>query len=94
MKKLVVIILFILLFLPTKQLNSWGFHAHKLINRYAVFTMPEELIGFFKKHINHLSERSEEHTSELQSQAYLVCRLLLEKKKKKKKKDNKIPSRK
>src|SRR5437763_11971250 len=30
--------------------------------------------------------RSEEHTSELQSPMYLVCRLLLEKKKKKKKK--------
>src|SRR2546425_6757195 len=30
-----------------------------------------------------LRERSEEHTSELQSLAYLVCRLLLEKKKKK-----------
>ena len=30
-------------------------------------------------------KRSEEHTSELQSQAYLVCRLLLEKKKKLKK---------
>src|SRR2546425_11627009 len=30
------------------------------------------------------SRRSEEHTSELQSLAYLVCRLLLEKKKKKK----------
>src|SRR2546425_9185854 len=29
------------------------------------------------------SPRSEEHTSELQSLAYLVCRLLLEKKKKK-----------
>src|SRR3712207_7074166 len=28
-------------------------------------------------------ERSEEHTSELQSRQYLVCRLLLEKKKKK-----------
>src|SRR2546425_2248811 len=28
-----------------------------------------------------LDERSEEHTSELQSLAYLVCRLLLEKKK-------------
>src|SRR3712207_7981280 len=28
------------------------------------------------------SERSEEHTSELQSRQYLVCRLLLEKKKK------------
>src|SRR5689334_23447238 len=31
------------------------------------------------------SPRSEEHTSELQSQFHLVCRLLLEKKKKKKK---------
>src|SRR5437764_4587252 len=31
-------------------------------------------------------QRSEEHTSELQSPMYLVCRLLLEKKKKKKKK--------
>src|SRR5437879_9948855 len=30
-------------------------------------------------------QRSEEHTSELQSPMYLVCRLLLEKKKKKKK---------
>ena len=31
---------------------------------------------------NFSNARSEEHTSELQSQAYLVCRLLLEKKKK------------
>src|SRR5258707_10127028 len=35
--------------------------------------MPAELIEY----------RSEEHTSELQSRQYLVCRLLLEKKKKK-----------
>src|SRR5688572_20052426 len=35
-----------------------------------------------------LEMRSEEHTSELQSQSNLVCRLLLEKKKKKKKKKN------
>src|SRR3712207_8864765 len=32
---------------------------------------------------NRLELRSEEHTSELQSRQYLVCRLLLEKKKKK-----------
>src|SRR2546422_8284487 len=32
----------------------------------------------------HFRERSEEHTSELQSRLHLVCRLLLEKKKKKK----------
>src|SRR2546425_3038398 len=30
---------------------------------------------------DHAQRRSEEHTSELQSLAYLVCRLLLEKKK-------------
>src|SRR5207253_8285817 len=33
-------------------------------------------------------ERSEEHTSELQSRGHLVCRLLLEKKKKKNKHPN------
>src|SRR3712207_8974473 len=32
--------------------------------------------------VERLSQRSEEHTSELQSRQYLVCRLLLEKKKK------------
>src|SRR5688572_32034255 len=36
-----------------------------------------------------VADRSEEHTSELQSQSNLVCRLLLEKKKKKKKKEKK-----
>src|SRR6266404_8650506 len=34
-------------------------------------------------YIDDIRRRSEEHTSELQSLAYLVCRLLLEKKKKK-----------
>src|SRR3712207_9420819 len=33
--------------------------------------------------VRRLLHRSEEHTSELQSRQYLVCRLLLEKKKKK-----------
>src|SRR5438270_12533899 len=36
--------------------------------------------------LRHDQRRSEEHTSELQSQSNLVCRLLLEKKKKKLKK--------
>src|SRR3989441_4844974 len=49
-------------------------------------------IGYFDRHQRALYQRfqwnfnwwqrSEEHTSELQSLAYLVCRLLLEKKKK------------
>src|SRR3712207_7305319 len=37
--------------------------------------------GGQRVHVRHV-ERSEEHTSELQSRQYLVCRLLLEKKKK------------
>src|SRR5688572_32362050 len=39
------------------------------------------------------NERSEEHTSELQSQSNLVCRLLLEKKKKKNKKHKTKPKK-
>src|SRR2546425_6267857 len=37
---------------------------------------------FLPTFIDNYGDRSEEHTSELQSLAYLVCRLLLEKKKK------------
>src|SRR5690348_17759626 len=39
--------------------------------------------------IRRLQDRSEEHTSELQSPVHLVCRLLLEKKKNKKQNINK-----
>src|SRR5256886_14965860 len=41
--------------------------------------IPGDLSG---KHVVIVDDRSEEHTSELQSQSNLVCRLLLEKKKK------------
>src|SRR3712207_7632280 len=34
------------------------------------------------REVEHATKRSEEHTSELQSRQYLVCRLLLEKKNK------------
>src|SRR5687767_15914641 len=40
------------------------------------------LFGFSMRPYMWTPQRSEEHTSELQSLAYLVCRLLLEKKKK------------
>src|SRR2546427_9381407 len=40
-----------------------------------------ELIEMRNANVQRLSARSEEHTSELQSQSNLVCRLLLEKKK-------------
>src|SRR3712207_8357957 len=39
-----------------------------------------ERFAFVHAQVEKASERSEEHTSELQSRQYLVCRLLLEKK--------------
>src|SRR3712207_7303393 len=42
---------------------------------------PADYLSFLKSaHADWLAARSEEHTSELQSRQYLVCRLLLEKK--------------
>src|SRR2546430_14797449 len=49
--------------------------GHQVMNNPAMTV--GKLVGF----IIYLSLRSEEHTSELQSQSNLVCRLLLEKKK-------------
>src|SRR3712207_7182304 len=40
----------------------------------------DAITGPFPPGVGYVSMRSEEHTSELQSRQYLVCRLLLEKK--------------
>jgi len=37
---------------------SWGFYGHRLINRMAVFTLPQELIGFYKKNIEYMTEHA------------------------------------
>src|SRR2546421_4473489 len=42
-----------------------------------------EILAADQPHVIHGEDRSEEHTSELQSRSDLVCRLLLEKKKQK-----------
>lgn len=36
--------------------SSWGFFGHKKINRLAVFTLPLDMIGFYKKNIQFLEE--------------------------------------
>ena len=37
---------------------QWGFYAHQQINRLAVFTLPVEMMPFFKKHINYLTDNA------------------------------------
>src|SRR5689334_24816635 len=61
----------------------------RVVSGYAdeIFALGHELrqrVGHADGDLQWPARRSEEHTSELQSQFHLVCRLLLEKKKKKK----------
>lgn len=37
---------------------EWGFFAHKKINRLAVFTLPPEMAGFYKKHIDFIEQHA------------------------------------
>ncbi len=46
----------------------WGFYGHQLINRYAVFLLPPELIVFFKPQIEYLSE----HAVDPDNRRYMV----------------------
>ncbi|MCU0397520.1 MAG: zinc dependent phospholipase C family protein [Cyclobacteriaceae bacterium] len=53
MKTLLKVILFTGIFL---LFSGWGFHAHRQINRLAVFTLPPEMIGFYKANLQYISE--------------------------------------
>ena len=38
--------------------SSWGFFAHQRINKLAVFTLPKDLIGFYKNNIIYVTEHA------------------------------------
>ena len=46
----------IILFIALLISPGWGFFVHQKINRLAVFTLPPEMIGFYKKNIEYISE--------------------------------------
>src|SRR3712207_7782930 len=74
----------------SKRYHPAAFCAALLNSQPMGFYAPAQLVRDAKEHgvevrpvdVNASGWRSEEHTSELQSRQYLVCRLLLEKKKK------------
>ena len=51
-------ILLFFLFSSGQKAFAWGFWAHQRINRLAVFTLPPEMLPFFKKHIEYLTEHA------------------------------------
>jgi len=59
--------LFVVFILPEKA-SAWGFFAHKQINRLAVFSLPEEMFGFYKRNIEYLTE----HAVDPDKRRYLV----------------------
>ena len=61
MKKAVVVLFLSVgafLFLSLTYGENWGFWAHRRINRMAVFTLPPEMIAFYKKNIEYLTEHA------------------------------------
>jgi hypothetical protein len=38
--------------------DDWGFYGHKLINRMAVYTLPSDLIEFYKSNIQFISDHA------------------------------------
>jgi hypothetical protein len=53
------ILIIVLVLIPSKEpAYTWGFFAHKKINRMAVFTLPGDMIGFYKDHIEYVTEHA------------------------------------
>ena len=50
----ILLLLAFLLLLPQRP-QAWGFFGHRLINRLAVFTLPPEMMGFYKTNIEYLT---------------------------------------
>src|SRR5437764_4092363 len=64
-------------------MQDWGISPETRPTTEKSRSLMPGLTGKKRRFAKHSARRSEEHTSELQSPMYLVCRLLLEKKKKK-----------
>lgn len=55
---LVVLVAGIVFLFPKQEAKSWGFYGHRRINRMAVFTLPPEMFGFYKKHIEYITDHA------------------------------------
>src|SRR5207302_9734570 len=82
------------IYLTNRSLGAWNTNTNNIVHYFGLWSWEGDYTsGAAQVYTNHFDplwipdltrDRSEEHTSELQSRENLVCRLLLEKKKKKK----------
>lgn len=42
----------------SQRASAWGFYGHKTINKMSVFALPGQLIGFYKSHIEYITEHA------------------------------------
>src|SRR5690348_17693644 len=68
--------------LPISQVPGWRAHRGRVPPAASAEWSVHSALRADVPHLRAVRDRSEEHTSELQSPVHLVCRLLLEKKKK------------
>ena len=52
-----------------RDAQAWGFYGHRRINRMAVFTLPPAMFGFYKRHIDYVTD----HATDPDSRRYAVA---------------------
>lgn len=51
-----------------QEAEAWGWYAHRRINHMAVFTLPPAMFGFYKRHIDYVTD----HATDPDSRRYAV----------------------
>ena len=58
MKRARLALLLLPLLLWPRQPRAWGFFGHRLLNRLAVYTLPAEMVGFYKANIEYITSNA------------------------------------
>jgi len=54
----ILVLIFVASFAPPPSEDAWGFFGHRKINHQAVFSLPPEMMPFFKNNIDYLTEHA------------------------------------
>lgn len=70
--------LIVLCLLLPKMASAWGFLGHQTINHLAVFSVPKPLFGFYKTHIDYLTQHSTDADQRRYVSEHEACRHYLD----------------